>query len=100
LITYKSETARLGDFAGCLCARWTLRKRKKIVMGSRRFGLKDLTKTYRNYLAQAKTVYSLRAAFKCINYGSQVLQLAVPPTTSMCFFITFHLFILFSGNNI
>lgn len=69
-------------------------KRKKKVMGCGRFGLRDLTKTYRNHVAQAKIAYSLTAAFKCRNYGSQVLQLAIPTTTSMWFFIIFHLFFL------
>lgn len=68
-------------------------KGKKLVMGGGRFELRDLPKTCSNYVTQEKIAYSLSAAFKCRNYGSQVLQLAILiTTTSMLFLITFHLF--------
>lgn len=39
-------------------------------MGCGIFGLRGLTKTYRNYVAQAKIAYSLTAAYKCRNCRS------------------------------
>lgn len=67
-------------------------------MKCRTLGLRDLTNKYRKYVAQAKkniVIYHLAAAFKCINYGSQVLQLAIPTPHFCVIFITLHLFLYF-----